>query len=138
TDLGRGLEPRDEAAVLGDVVRRHTQPHGTFGQHLARLGVLDHRAVARGSGIAARAAVRLDDDVRDARGHSPDSGVRTRIAPQFSHVTTSSSAAALISDSWLRSSSSLHASHLRARSIAAPIPRWSRTRSYTLSSGSGN
>ena len=63
---------------------------------VAGVGVLEHGAVRRRAGVAARAAVGLDDDrgVPAARSpsvpHRPDSAVRTRIREHSSHRTTRS------------------------------------------------
>ena len=80
-ELGRQLQAADQAAVLRDVVGRHPDRRAVLGDHLAGVGVLEHRAVRRRARVAARAAVGLDHDplVSEGVGHSPDSGVRTRI-----------------------------------------------------------
>ena len=62
-DLGRLLEARDQAAILGDVVGGVTDRLLALGQHGFAVGRPDHRAVARGPGIAPRSAVGLDDDL---------------------------------------------------------------------------
>src|SRR5690606_17262693 len=101
--LGGGLEPRDEPPVLGDVVGGDAEAFLPFGEHVPTVGVTYHRAVTRRPRLTAGPTVGFDDH---RSTHSPDSGVRTRIASQFSHCTTSSSGAALISAMLLRSSSS--------------------------------
>ena len=60
-------EPGDQAGVLRDVVGGHADRGAVLGDHLAGVGVLQHRAVRRRAGVAARAAVGLDDD----RGRGP-------------------------------------------------------------------
>ena len=93
-EVARGLEPGDQPAVLGDVVRLDADRLVALGQHLAAGRVEDDGAVAGRSGIAARAAVGLDDDLLEliagSAGHRPDSAVRTRIARQLSQRTTAS------------------------------------------------
>ena len=54
--------PGDQPGVLGHVVRGGAQAVVQLGQHLAGLRVGDQRAVAGRAGVAARAAVRLDDE----------------------------------------------------------------------------
>ena len=60
------LEPGDQAGVLRDVVGGDADRGAVLGEHLAGVGVLEHRAVRRRAGVAARAAVGLDDDRPDA------------------------------------------------------------------------
>ena len=60
--LAHELEPGDEAAVLGDVVRGDADGLAALGDHLAGVGVAHEGAVGGRAGVAARAAVGLDDD----------------------------------------------------------------------------
>ena len=86
------LQPGDQAGVLRDVVGGHPDRGAVLGDHLAGVGVLEHGAVRRRAGVAARAAVGLDDDrpVRPGRVTGRDSGVRTRIRWHSSQRITSS------------------------------------------------
>ena len=66
-DLGgaerpRALEPEQQAAVLGDVVRGGADALGGLVEHVA-VGRGDHGGRRGRSGIAARAAVHVDDDL---------------------------------------------------------------------------
>ncbi len=89
-EIGGGLQSSDQAPVLGDVVRLDADGFLALSQHRAGIGVENHRAVAGRPGIAAGAAVRLDDHPKRASSasHSPDSWVRTRIRRQFSQRST--------------------------------------------------
>ena len=53
------VEPGDEAAVLGDVVRRDADRLALGGEHVAVLG-LEDVAVGGRAGVAARAAVGVE------------------------------------------------------------------------------
>jgi hypothetical protein len=66
------LEPGDEAAVLRDVVGGRSDRFAALGDHLTGVGVAHEGAVGRWAGIAARAAVGLDDDA-SAHSRSPRS-----------------------------------------------------------------
>ena len=90
-------QARDEAGVFGDVVRGDADELRLGGQDLHRARVADQRTVPGGAGVAARAAVGLDEEPGHYR---PDSAVRTRIRRHSSQRTTSSGAAARI---WFRS-----------------------------------
>lgn len=90
----RGLQPGDQALVLGDVVGRHADVLRRLRQRLPRPGVDHRRAVPRRTRIPPGAAVRLDDELPHYR---PDSDVRTRIRRQFSQRSTVSGEAALTS-----------------------------------------
>src|SRR5690606_14562260 len=59
-------EAGDQAAVLGDVVGGDADGLGGLGEEPAVGRVAEHGAVAGGAGVAARAAVGLDD----VGGHS--------------------------------------------------------------------
>ena len=135
-ELGRGAQPGEQPVVLGHVVGGPPQRRGPLGQHLAGVGVPDHRAVAGRARVAARAAVGLDDQ---PAAHSPDSGVRTRMRRQFSQRSTSSGGAAWAARSSAPISSSRQPSHRRCRSIAAPTPpEAARTFSYRASRSAGS
>src|SRR5712691_11469656 len=54
------LEPEDEGAVLGDIVRRATERASQFSDDRAFL-VEQHRTGTGGAGIATRGAVRVED-----------------------------------------------------------------------------
>ena len=112
--------PGDQPGVLRDVVRRHPDRGALLGDHLAGLGVLEDRAVRRGAGVAARAAVGLDQD--GAVGHSPDSGVRTRIREHSSQRITSLLGARLMTASSAVSMPSWQPVQRRWCSAAAPTP----------------
>ena len=60
---------------------------------------------------------------RAAGGHSPDSSVRTRIAPHSGQVSTASSGAWRIAWRSVPASTMLHASHVLRRRSPAPGPR---------------
>ena len=124
-DLGVGrvlaceLEPGDETAVLGDVVGGDTDRLAALGDHGAGVGVADQGSVRRGSRIAPRPAISLDDD---ASGHSPDSAVRTRMRLHSGQRSTSSSGSAASSRRSALLISSRQPSHFLARRAAAPSP----------------
>ena len=86
----RGLQARDQAVVLGDVVARDADVHSDLAQHVAGGVIEDDRSPGGDSGIAARAPVGFDDQ---PAGHRPDSSVRTRMHPHSGQVITASSAA---------------------------------------------
>ena len=60
-ELADGLQPRDQPAVLRDVVAGGADVLGDLAQHGAGVVLLDDRAVRRRAGVAAGAAVGLDD-----------------------------------------------------------------------------
>lgn len=61
-EVGGGLQPGDQAPVLGHVVGGHPDRPGPLGEHLAGVRVADHRAVPGRAGVAPGPAVRLDQD----------------------------------------------------------------------------
>ena len=64
------LQPGDQAAVLRDVVGGDADRLAPLGDRLAGGGILQHGAVRRRAGVAARAAVGLDDDASGVRSQS--------------------------------------------------------------------
>ena len=98
----RRARPRPAARRAGRDTRRRCWCRRrcaslALGEHRTGVGVAHDRAVAGRPGIAARSAVRLDDDALP-RSQSPDSAVRTRMRRQFSQRTTSSGAA--VANGW--------------------------------------
>ena len=133
------LQPGDQTAVLRDVVGGDADRLAPLGDGLAGGGVLEHGAVRRRAGVAARATVGLDPDRGRGRSigvpaesgaqrailwgvHNPESAVRTRIRWHSSQRITSSDGAAAIarrSAAFMESRQPPHSPRVRA---AAPTP----------------
>ena len=113
----RGLQARDQAVVLGDVVARDADVDSDLAQHVAGGVIEDDRSAGGDSGVAARAPVGFDDQ---PAGHRPDSSVRTRMHPHSGQVITASSAARRTLCISVPARTIRQPSHVPRRSSAAP------------------
>src|ERR687897_1740653 len=117
-ELPSGLEPCDQGAVLGHVVRRHADALAHRREPRRRVGRrVEHDGADRSrAGVTARAAVAVDDQLGPWR-HG------TRMQPQFSQWATVPGGLLRMRSASTDGMDRWHPWHVLPFSRAAPMPR---------------